>query len=458
MVRGLGRARLDGESGPAALSRVCAPEEQMPRQKSTHVDDPRQVGLRLKKAREAAGVSQRKLAFAGCSPAYISRIEAGDRIPSLQILRELARRLDVDAEFLATGSRDVGDGLVEAELALRLGELDRAESAFDELADEASADERIRALTGLGDTAYRRGELTDAMAHYERALAESDGDPIPHPALAESVGRAYTAAGRLPEAIAIFRRALAQPRASDDLVQTIRFASMLGNALSDNGELDEARRVVSGALEQAGEMTDPKSRARLYGAQARALRERGRTNDASRYAQLALETLRLAEDGSTVAQAHRLLAHIHLEGGDPARAEAELDAGRPLIETAATRAELAFFELEEARLHARRGEVEQARSLASSIAERLDDATPQDAGRAYVLLGEVFETLGELERAGELYELAIARLERLPTSRYLLTAQRRLAAVLEKLDRPDLALDALKRALGMQEGIAAPGD
>ena len=63
----------------------------MPRQKSTHVDNPAAVGERLKAARERAGLSQRQLSFPGCSPAYISRIESGDRIPSLQLLRELGR-------------------------------------------------------------------------------------------------------------------------------------------------------------------------------------------------------------------------------------------------------------------------------------------------------------------------------------------------------------------------------
>ena len=76
----------------------------MPRQKSQHVDNPKAVGDRLKAAREAAGLSQRQLAFSGCSPAYISRIEAGDRIPSLQLLRELGKRLGVTEDWLATGA------------------------------------------------------------------------------------------------------------------------------------------------------------------------------------------------------------------------------------------------------------------------------------------------------------------------------------------------------------------
>src|SRR5919204_1395479 len=100
----------------------------MPRQKSTHVDNPEAVGRRLKGARERAGLSQRQLAFAGCSPAYISRIEAGDRIPSLQLLRELGRRLGVSEDYLATGDHagSVATPLFDAELALRLDDLDRA--------------------------------------------------------------------------------------------------------------------------------------------------------------------------------------------------------------------------------------------------------------------------------------------------------------------------------------------
>lgn len=51
----------------------------------------------------AAGLSQRQLSFPGCSAAYISRLEAGDRVPSLQLLRKLAVRLVADEHYLATG-------------------------------------------------------------------------------------------------------------------------------------------------------------------------------------------------------------------------------------------------------------------------------------------------------------------------------------------------------------------
>ena len=69
----------------------------------SHVDDAAAVGRRLKDARIAVGLSQRQLSFPGCSAAYISRLEAGDRVPSLQLLRKLAVKLNTDEEYLATG-------------------------------------------------------------------------------------------------------------------------------------------------------------------------------------------------------------------------------------------------------------------------------------------------------------------------------------------------------------------
>jgi transcriptional regulator with XRE-family HTH domain len=73
----------------------------------SHVDDPAAVGRRLKDARLAAGLSQRQLSFPGCSAAYISRLEAGDRVPSLQLLRKLAQKLNADEQYLATGTERV---------------------------------------------------------------------------------------------------------------------------------------------------------------------------------------------------------------------------------------------------------------------------------------------------------------------------------------------------------------
>src|SRR6266581_5671336 len=146
----------------------------MPRRPSNHVDDPVAVGLRLREAREAAGLTQRELSFDGCTSAYISRIEAGARVPSLQILREFAKRLGVDVEYLATGGSDDGglsSELLEPEVALRLGDEERAAELYE--AARAGADspaDLSRALLGLGRLALHRGELPEAIGLLEQAL------------------------------------------------------------------------------------------------------------------------------------------------------------------------------------------------------------------------------------------------------------------------------------------------
>ena len=62
------------------------------------------VGQRIKKVRLEHGLSQRDLAEGSLvSYAYVSRIEAGARVPSLGALIELADRLETSALYLATG-------------------------------------------------------------------------------------------------------------------------------------------------------------------------------------------------------------------------------------------------------------------------------------------------------------------------------------------------------------------
>src|SRR5918912_3314445 len=129
----------------------------MPKRHWTYVNDPVALGERLKGAREAAGLSQRQLAFPGCSAVYISRIERGERVPSLQLLRELGRRLGVDADYLATGARSAeGDPLLEAEVALRLDQVELAEHLFTQALEHANDGvERGRALGGLAQLSFR---------------------------------------------------------------------------------------------------------------------------------------------------------------------------------------------------------------------------------------------------------------------------------------------------------------
>lgn len=144
----------------------------------SHVDDPAAVGRRLRDARIAAGLSQRKLSFPGCSAAYISRLEAGERVPSLQLLRKLAQRLNADEQFLATGVERIEQEppeLVEAEVERRLagerGHPPEENRPSGGLADPA---ERARALWEHSRTLVRDGDRRAAARYARDALALLD--------------------------------------------------------------------------------------------------------------------------------------------------------------------------------------------------------------------------------------------------------------------------------------------
>jgi transcriptional regulator with XRE-family HTH domain len=145
----------------------------------SHVDDPAAVGRRLKDARLAAGFSQRQLSFPGCSAAYISRLEAGDRVPSLQLLRKLAAKLNADEQYLATGVEQIQQDppeVVEAEVERRLAG-GRPESRNGEERPSGGLDDpasRARVLWAHSRLLTTRGDRRRAAAYARDALALLD--------------------------------------------------------------------------------------------------------------------------------------------------------------------------------------------------------------------------------------------------------------------------------------------
>ncbi len=429
----------------------------MPRQKSTHVDSPKAVGERLKGVRERAGLSQRQLSFPGCSPAYISRIESGDRIPSLQLLRELGRQLGVSEDYLATGSDvqgDRGGALIEAEVALRLNELEEAERLYASLLEGGSTTLRAEALSGLGQVAFRRGEPRKAIPLFEEALALFSSSDANHPDLADSLGRSYAMVGELESAIGVFERYRESATHRNDSFQTIQFSVLLAHALIDSGNLGRAEELLGSAIALGSGSESPSVRAQLFWSQSRLHAERGDPVTAARFARSALEILRLTEDTYRTARAHQLLAHLELDRGNAQEALEILEEGWPLLEASANGLERAQYRLEEARALARLGRSEEAAALAMQISGLIADAHPEDAARSYSVLAGVFDDLGDRGRARELYELAAELLEPRNPNRFLIDVYSRLADIAESEGRKEEAYELMKKAVGMQKAVA----
>jgi transcriptional regulator with XRE-family HTH domain len=126
------------------------------------------IGQRLKRLRLERGFSQRELAAPGVSYAYISRIEAGTRQPSVKALRRLATKLSVSPDYLETGSDLDASGALELrlsnlELSVRLGEWDNVEEPLKDLLVEAVSvgdrDASKRARVALATLAMELGRF-----------------------------------------------------------------------------------------------------------------------------------------------------------------------------------------------------------------------------------------------------------------------------------------------------------
>jgi tetratricopeptide (TPR) repeat protein len=430
----------------------------MPKQKSRHVDSAERVGQRLKEARLRAGLSQKALSFQGCTPAYISRVEAGERIPSLQILKVLGERLGVSAEYLATGREVISASstLVEADVALRLDDLDAADGLFRQALEETTQrNEEARAHAGLGQLAFRRDDFDEAISELEHAMQLFGDDRFGYPRAADTLGRAYATAGRPEEAIALFEEWLAAMKEREDLVETVRFEVLLSNALIDAGSFGRASELLGSALAKSADWSDPVVQASMYWSQSRlhALQHDGDT--AARYARRALEILEMTELTGYTAKAYHLLAFTELERGEAGEALRLLREGRDLLGEAAGDMDVAKFQLEEARALAALGENEEAAALALETAALLRRFDPADAGRAYQAIASIFADIGELARARELYELALDSLERCG-SPYLSDTYRGLADVLKADGKTDEAFAMLEKAVAVQSQVRRP--
>jgi transcriptional regulator with XRE-family HTH domain len=84
------------------------------------------IGQRIKRLRLDHDMSQRDLSSPGVSYAYISRVEADARTPSVKALRKIANKLGVTVEHLETGEPTPTE-LGVADAGVDFGSLTKAE-------------------------------------------------------------------------------------------------------------------------------------------------------------------------------------------------------------------------------------------------------------------------------------------------------------------------------------------
>jgi transcriptional regulator with XRE-family HTH domain len=404
------------------------------------------------------GLSQREIGSRGVSNAYISRIEAGTRTPSVKAIRKLAEKIGVTPEYLergvdATPREDRELRALRAELALRLD--DDAETATQLLgavAEEAAreGDERTetRARLLLGLAAGRRGAHQQALDQLLPLIKSVRLEPAAYPELYIAASRCLCSLDRQNEAGEFLRSALAnvEKLAGPGSALAAAFASELASLLSQSGRGEEATRLLTRTLALAERPREPRERARVFKAQALLANEKNDLRGELEALRKALAMLEASEGTHALAHAHLLYAHMLIEAGSADEALANVEQAESLLAGSQTPSESSRIQRARARAALTHSKPEDAIVLARAALaiSGVDDEV--ERGETHWILAEGLAATGQTAAAetevGE--ALALLRSVDAHAAGELL---RWWAKVLRRNGRTDEAFAALEDAL-----------
>jgi tetratricopeptide (TPR) repeat protein len=428
--------------------------------------EPESIGQRLRRLRLERNLSQRELSSPGVSYAYISRIEAGARRPSVKAIRQLARKLGVSAEYLETGSdlREVDERelrLADAELELRLGDdPEQAERLIQAVLDGAVAagdtTTAVRARAALGLVAARAGRSAEAAESLEAAVDAGPLSPARRPDVFVALGQAYALLGDHRRAVELFERCLVQieEEAPDDAAGQVHFATHLASALAELGNLDRAESVLHDALARADDGGDVLSSARRLWSLARAQERRGDLAAALECIRRAIALLEVNDDALHLGRAYLLCGTIMVAAGKAEEAGATLGSAERLLGPRSDPLDLANLRIMQAKRAAALQRPTEAQGLARDALALLGDDQPAERGVALGVLAAAMAQQGEpdaddaFKRAAKLLDGHGDRVERADTYRAW-------ARYLRNAGRDSEALDVLDRAAQLAASTGA---
>src|SRR4051812_22095482 len=364
-------------------------------------------------------LSQRELSSPGVSYAYISRIEADARRPSVKALRLLARKLQVSPEYLERGSdlRETDEReleLAEAELQVRLGEdAPAAGGALVRVLEEALASGETatvsRARIGLGLAAARDGRDAEAVEQLEGALAVEPLQAAGRPDVYATLGRAYSNLGEPQRAVELFEGCLAEVRGQEppDPASEIRYATYLSYALTDAGDSERAERLLGELAEGPLGTADSYTRIRLFWSLGRVATREGRPLSGLGYFRRAVALLEATEDTLHLARAHVSCAWALSKSGRTEEAGGHLELAEQLFGPNLDPADLGWLRTEQAKRAVRLSQGEQAIACAQEALAALDKSDPGERGDASWALAEGYALEGDVDAADAAFRQAV---------------------------------------------------
>jgi transcriptional regulator with XRE-family HTH domain len=414
------------------------------------------IGHRIRRLRLARGLSQRALTGPGVSYAYVSRIESGQRDPSLKAIRTIAARLDVDPELIETGelipaAKRRTLRVAEAELALRLERgADDAERVLTETVEARRDDVAgVRALAALGLLAARRGATREAIALLEEAISTGLVRPELRTDVFEQLADLHATAGHPGRAIELLREcvaAVAGRGAPEAVTAGLRYRVFLAEHLNTMGAHEEARALLAEATEAADSSENASARIVAYWTAAKVAMDEGEHETADVYMQRAVALIEATDDALQLARASLAWAQILRIDGRPDDAAPHLARAERLLGAAGDVEERGLLAAEQAQRAALLGEPEEAIQRARFAVSLLGDDA-RHAATAQHALAVAHVAAGNVKAADAAFKAALAGMESRRRWREATSVARDWARLLRRRGREKEAHDVLERAV-----------
>jgi tetratricopeptide (TPR) repeat protein len=390
------------------------------------------LGLRLRQFREAAGLTQAELAGDRFSKEYVSQIERGKTKPTAATIEWLARRLELDPGFLATGVASDDRARVEAVLtrAEAFGEAHRFAEAAAEFGKAleshallGSPELRLRALSGRAWAFVEQGDVREGISllGLARDLVEGPGfSDLDRATVLFRLGVCRYKLSSIASSLALLTAALDLAERSGLPCDQLRseILSWRSRCYRRQRDIEAAREDVERALELAEALGNRATMANVY-VQASLVAERtGHWLLARTYAEKAKSYYEELNDERNVAGLLNNLGGLNLMLGNPEQAVRHLKRAFGVALEADSTEDAAQAAGSLAKVHLETGDHEQAEQLARHALELLDgrDDYLHEIGPTQLVLGRSLLEQGRLEEAEQWFGAAEKSFEQLSSA------------------------------------------
>jgi tetratricopeptide (TPR) repeat protein len=350
---------------------------------------PRPPGLRIRpgavrQARTDAGLSLRELAGGRISRTALHLIETGRTRPTQPTLELIAERTGKPLEFfLQPGeqellaphgeSRDLMGELIELELAVERGTLQRAADLSGRLIAASTGSIRATAHLHAGQAHLRLAHLEEARSHVAEALAfftETDDRSMISECLDWQAAILHQAGD--PAALEVAERALgfSQQVRPAPIRTRVRILSRIGAIHASYQRWAEAIRSYEAATSAGSALQDLSRVSDVYSELSVAYRRLNRLADARRHELYAVHVHQLLNDRIAVARAETNLALALMRLGQLEEARSRLERALTMFDAERRHRERIHVLLAMANLSLMRGELDEARDFAEQAGEQ----------------------------------------------------------------------------------------